>query len=281
VALVTVLVTTVAGCGTTQPAAAPPGRARPTALSTPTRTTTPTARPAPGAAPPPWLGRRVLPRTDEGYGEIRPTPPALRRRRFTLPDTVPMLPGTGFASRVQRAPAAVLARSTWRPACPVRAQDLDWVRLTFRGFDADRHTGELLVNRRAAAPLVRVFHRLWNLRFPIEEMRITTRAEQVAPPTGDGNDTGAFNCRPTRGSTVWSQHAYGLAIDVNPFQNPYVKDAVVLPELASAYVDRSWHRPGMILARGAVVRAFATIGWQWGGDYRALKDLQHFSANGR
>jgi hypothetical protein len=223
----------------------------------------------------------VLPRTSAGYGEIRPTPPALRVRRFTLPDSVPMLPATGFASRVQPAPRSVLARSTWRPACPVPASDLSWVRLTFRGFDGARHTGELLVNRRAAGPLVRVFHRLWDLRFPIEEMRITTKAEQVAPPTGDGNDTGAFNCRPTRGSTVWSQHAYGLAIDVNPFQNPYTKGPVVLPELASAYLDRSWRRPGMILPGGPVVRAFAAVGWGWGGNYQALKDLQHFSANGR
>jgi hypothetical protein len=231
--------------------------------------------------PPAWLGTRVLPRTSQGYGEIRPTPPALRVRRFTLPDSVPMLPGTGFARRVQPAPPSVLARSTWRPACPVPASDLSWVRLTFRGFDGARHTGELLVNRRAARPLVRVFHRLWDLRFPIEEMRITTKAEQVAPPTGDGNDTGAFNCRPTRGSTAWSQHAYGLAIDVNPFQNPYTKGPVVLPELASAYLDRSWRRPGMILPGGPVVRAFAAVGWGWGGNYQALKDLQHFSANGR
>ncbi|MGN6252700.1 MAG: M15 family metallopeptidase [Marmoricola sp.] len=192
-----------------------------------------------------------------------------------------MLPGTGFASRVERAPARVLARSTWRPACPVAARDLDWVRLTFRGFDGARHTGELLVNHRASAPIVSVFHRLWDARFPLEEMRITTKAEQTAPPTGDGNDTGAFNCRPTRGSTVWSQHAYGLAIDVNPFQNPYTKGDVVLPELASAYRDRTWHRPGMILRGGPVLRAFAAVGWGWGGDYRSLKDLQHFSANGR
>ena len=112
-------------------------------------------------------------------------------------------------------------------------------------------------------------------------MRITTQAEQDAPPTGDGNDTGAFACRPVRGATVFSQHAYGLAVDVNPFQNPYLKDDVVLPELASSYRDRDRHRPGMILAGGPVVRAFAGIGWTWGGTWHSLQDLQHFSANGR
>jgi hypothetical protein len=175
----------------------------------------------------------------------------------------------------------VLARSTWRPGCPVAARDLAWVRLTFWGFDDRRHTGELLVNRSVAGPLVTVFHRLYDDRFPIEQMRITTQAEQDAPPTGDGNDTGAFACRPVRGATVFSQHAYGLAVDVNPFQNPYLKGDLVLPELASSYRDRDRHRPGMILADGPVVRAFASIGWTWGGTWRSLKDLQHFSANGR
>jgi hypothetical protein len=84
-----------------------------------------------------------------------------------------------------------------------------------------------------------------------------------------------------RGATVFSQHAYGLAVDVNPFQNPYLKGDLVLPELASAYRDRSRHRPGMILPGGPVVRAFAAVGWGWGGSWHSLKDLQHFSANGR
>ncbi len=159
--------------------------------------------------------------------------------------------------------------------------DLAWVRLTFWGFDDARHTGELLVNRAVARDLVRVFRELYAERFPIEEMRITRRDEQTAPPTGDGNNTGAFNCRPTRGTSTFSQHAYGLAVDLNPFQNPYVKGDVVLPELASAYVDRDRVRPGMITADGVVVRAFTAIGWGWGGSWQNLVDYQHFSRNGR
>jgi hypothetical protein len=237
--------------------------------------------PAPGSVAPSWLGTRPLPTTAAGFGESRPTPPELRDRRFTLPDRLPALPGTGFESRVTTpAPDDVIARSTWAPGCPVPARDLSWIRLTFWGFDDARHTGELLVNQSAADGLVQVFHDLYDARFPIEEMRITTKAEQTAPPTGDGNDTAAFNCRPVRGATTYSQHAYGLAVDVNPFQNPYLKGDLVLPELAGAYRDRSWHRPGMILPGGPVVRAFKQIGWGWGGSWHSLKDLQHFSANG-
>jgi hypothetical protein len=224
----------------------------------------------------------VLPEQANGFGEVRPTPRQLDPRRFTLPDRLPALPGSAFTSRVTApAPAAVIARSTWRPGCPVAAEDLAWVRLTFVGFDDRRHTGELLVHRSVADEVVQVFRRLYAARFPIEEMRITRADELDAPPTGDGNNTGAFACRPTVGGTSYSQHAYGLAIDVNPFQNPYQKGEVVLPELASSYLDRDRVRPGMIRSDGPVRRAFAEIGWGWGGAWSSLKDYQHFSQNGR
>jgi len=268
-----------------------PTPARPAATTdVPTRGSTagPTAgpssaagRPRPGTVPPDWLGRRELPLRPDGFGEARPTPPELRTRRFTLPDALDPLPGDGFASRVQRVPPEVLARSTWRPGCPVTADELRWVRLTFWGFDDARHTGELLLNAAVADDVVAVFLRLYAARFPIEEMRITRHDELDAPPTGDGNNTGAFACRPTVGATTYSQHAYGLAVDLNPFQNPYLKGDLVLPELASAYLDRGDHRPGMVETADVVVSAFAAIGWEWGGDWRSLKDYQHFSLSGR
>jgi hypothetical protein len=283
-----VLALVLVGCGAEQAAPEPrrPATSRtaspsPTSTATPVPSATPRAQPGPGTVPPTWLGTRVLTRRPDGFGEVRPTPRTLDPRRFTLPDRLPPLPGTGFAARVTTpAPRAVIERSTWRPGCPVAADELSWVRLTFTGFDGRRHTGELLVNRAVADDVVEVFRRLYAARFPIEEMRITRADELDAPPTGDGNNTGAFACRPVRGETVFSQHAYGLAIDINPFQNPYVKGSLVLPELASAYLDRDDVRPGMILADGPVVRAFDRIGWGWGGSWHTLKDLQHFSQDG-
>lgn len=113
-------------------------------------------------------------------------------------------------------------------------------------------------------------------------MRIATRAELTAAPTGDGNDTGAFVCRAVRGGSSDSQHAHGLAVD--PFQNPCKREGdegrVVLPELATSYLDRGDVRPGMIESDGPVVRAFAAIGWRWGGDHRSLEDHQHRSLTG-
>lgn len=234
-----------------------------------------------GSRPPAWLGTRELPGTSSGYGEVRPTPPALRHRRWTLPDTVPMLPGRGFAAKVASpAPRRVIARSSWVEGCPVAATDLAWIRLTFWGFDARRHTGELLVHRTAADDIVDVFRTLYRKRFPQEQVVIVRSYDPDAPPTGDGNGTGSFVCRPSTGAAYFSQHAYGLAIDVNTFQNPYLKGDVVLPELASSYLSRDEIRPGMIVEDGPVVAAFARIGWEWGGDWNRSKDYQHFSHNG-
>ena len=261
------------GSGSTAPRTAPPSSP---ASSAPASAAPGSARP--GSAPPAWLGQRPLPQDAQGYGVRRPTPPSLRDRRFTLPDTVTGPAGTRFWSRVEAAPASVLARSTWTPDCPVAAAELSWVRLAFWGFDGRRHLGELLVHRSVARDVVTVFRELFAMRFPVEEMRITRRDELDAPPTGDGNDTGAFTCRPKAGRTTgFSEHAYGLAIDLNPFQNPYRNGRLVLPELASSYLRRDRVRPGMITAGGPVVRAFARIGWGWGGAWRTLKDYQHFS----
>jgi len=96
----------------------------------------------------------------------------------------------------------------------------------------------------------------------------------------DGNTTAAFVCRPIRGRTTWSAHAYGLAIDVNPFQNPYTSGQRVLPELATAYLDRGRHLPGMITADGPVAAAFRSVGWTWGGGWSSPTDLMHFSSTG-
>jgi len=180
--------------------------------------------------------------------------------------------------------AALAARmgKTWQPGCPVPLANLRYLTLSFWGFDGRTHTGELVVNASAVDALRKVFGRLFAARFPLEDLRIVEPGDLDEVPTGDGNTSAAFVCRPVRGSTsTFSAHSSGLAVDINPFQNPYHKGASVLPELASAYLDRSALRPGMISKGDVVTRAFAEVGWTWGGNWSSPKDLMHFSANGR
>jgi hypothetical protein len=271
-----------AGCGTSHdPALGAPAVTSAAPVATPAASPTPSiTRIGNATTAPTWLGTRTLPVGSNGFAAAQDTPPELRNRSIITVDDLPPPADGGFHATVEAVPASVLARSTWTSACPVAATDLRYVTVSFRGFDGLAHTGELLVNARAADALVTVFGKLFAEGYPFERMRVTSAAELNAPPTGDGNTTAVFACRPVRGQTSWSQHAYGLAVDVNPFQNPYHKGDIVLPELATSYLDRGDVRAGMIGPDGPVVRAFASVGWQWGGDYRSLKDFMHFSANG-
>lgn len=258
------------------PASTTSGTPAPTSTRTPD--TTPPS-PSPEHDPharPDWLGTRTV-----TEGQREPTPPELRDRRLEPPPGgLPDPPDEAFRYEVGRVPDDVRQRATWEPGCPVGIGDLRYVTLTFWGFDEEVHTGELIVHAQVAEDVVQVFEGLYEARYPVEQMRVVSPAELDAPPTGDGNNTTAFVCRPVTGGSGWSQHAYGLAIDVNPFHNPYIRGDVVIPEFATAYLDRDRDLPGMIHDGDEVVRAFREIGWEWGGDWNTLKDWQHFSRGG-
>ena len=267
------------------PTKASPAPTKVTPASPPTPTPTPTkATPPPAPRLDTWqVGAHPLPLRPDGFGRVLPTPRELRVRRLPTADLLPPPPDHRFHATVGPVTPAIRRRmgETWSPGCPVALRDLRYLTLAFHGFDGGFHTGELVVNASVADDVVSVFRRLFAASFPLEEMRLPTTADLDAPPTGDGNNTAAYVCRFTRGTTILSAHAFGLAIDVNPFDNPYSKGDLVLPELAGAYLDRSWRRPGMIFRGGVVTAAFADVGWTWGGDFRSLSDLMHFSANGR
>lgn len=242
----------------------------------------PPSQPAsPTAAAPSWtVGATPLPLRPDGFGQVLPTPPELVNRSLPTVDRLPPPAGDRYASTVTTVPAEVVARSTWGPDCPVSTSELRYLTMSFWGFDGRAHTGEMIVNARVAEDVTKAFGWLFEAKFPIEEMRVVAAPEQDAAPTGDGNNTTAFVCRSAVGQTRWSAHAHGLAIDLDPFCNPYVRGDLVLPELSSSYLDRENTRPGMIQPGDAAVRAFAAIGWSWGGEWTSPRDIQHFSATG-
>jgi hypothetical protein len=164
---------------------------------------------------------------------------------------------------------------SWRPGCPVPLSALRLVRLSYWGFDNRPHDGELVVHQDAANKIVRIFQKLYAARFPIHKMvRIEAYGGSDDRSMADDN-TSMFNCRYAWGTTSWSIHAYGKAIDVNTVENPYLPRGLVLPEAGAAYTDRRTVRPGMIVKGDVVTKAFAAEGFRWGGDRRE-KDYQHF-----
>ena len=127
-----------------------------------------------------------------------------------------------------------------------------------------------------------MFKQLYAERFPIRRM------EQIAAFHGSDNasmaadNTSAFNCRyaVTTGPKQWSVHAYGEAIDVNTVENPYREGGSILPPAGAAYANRNDVRPGMAVPGGELVKAFASVGWFWGGRWTGSPDYQHFSKTG-
>lgn len=191
-------------------------------------------------------------------------------------------PFRGTIHRIDRPTKRLMTGRSWHRGCPVPIRDLRLLKPRFLGFDRDPHMGELVVHRRWADEIVRVFHRLYNARFPIRRMRLVDHYGANDLRSMKHDNTSAFNCRWRAGSPrVWSQHAYGRAIDINPVENPYVVGDRVSPPEGRRFLDRSRRRRGMIHRHDVVVRSFHRIGWKWGGLWRNVKDYQHFSSTGR
>jgi hypothetical protein len=186
-----------------------------------------------------------------------------------------------FTHAVSRVTAAQLPYS-WHRGCPVAPTQLRRLRLAYWGFDGRAHAGELIVNARAVGDLVHVFSRLYAARFPIRRMRPIDAYRGNDERSLEADNTAALNCRyaVASGPKRWSVHAYGLAIDVNPVENPYLEGGRVHPRSGRAYLDRGRVRRGMALHGGRLVRAFVDVGWAWGGRWTGSPDYQHFSATG-
>jgi len=189
-------------------------------------------------------------------------------------------PFTGSVSRIDRDTRRLMVGSSWHRGCPVPIRSLRLVKVTYRGFDGRPQHGRLAVHRRWADEILVVFRRLYREGFPIRRVRLVDRFDADDRESMRHDNTSAFNCRYVAGTTTWSQHAFGRAIDINPVENPYVDGSHVSPRRGRRYLDRSDVRPGMIVPGGIVLRAFRRIGWGWGGAWSSAKDYQHFSANG-
>jgi len=149
------------------------------------------------------------------------------------------------------------------------------------GFDGKVHTGRLVVHQSVAEEVAGVFKKLYGWRYPIRRMELVDKYGGSDYRSIDADNTSAFNCRPATGSSNWSKHAYGKAIDLNPRENPWVNaDGTNEHRNADAFVKRPLNKPGVINPGDRVVKAFERVGWLWGGYWSGAKDYQHFSKGG-
>ena len=187
-----------------------------------------------------------------------------------------------FTATVSRFQNRAQLRWSWHPGCPVALSGLRLITMTYRGFDHQVHTGRLVVNAAVTGKLILVFRTLFAIGYPIRRMVPVDAYHGSDFASIEADNTSAFNCRDATGSSTWSEHAYGLAVDLDPCENPYVAaDGSEAHKRCLRYVDRSLTDPGIIHPGDKVVRAFASVGWGWGGIWLGARDYQHFSANGR
>jgi len=210
------------------------------------------------------------------------------RTTTSAPTTDPVpttaVPVTRGAPPFTSSTAAVTADelgASWHPGCPVDVELLRAIDASVWGYDGAPHQGRIIVHADQAERIVHVLEALYSARFPIERMTPIDAYGGDDQASMRANNTSGFNCRYVAGTTRWSEHAFGRAIDVNPLVNPYVRGSSVDPPEGAAYADRSRTDTGMIHAGDAAVRAFAAQGWGWGGSWSSGKDYQHFSASGR
>ncbi len=159
----------------------------------------------------------------------------------------------------------------------VGLDDLRLVRVIHWGFDDKIHRGELIVHKNVAHEVSDIFRELLAGNFPIEKIRLIDEYNADDDLSMADNNTSALCVRPITGSShVFSKHSYGIAIDINPVQNPYIRDNIVLPPEGAKYTDRSLQVKGMILRGDVCYTAFKSRNWTWGGDWHYPVDHMHF-----
>ncbi|MEU0370302.1 M15 family metallopeptidase [Streptomyces sp. NPDC006283] len=208
---------------------------------------------------------------------------------FVLAAGLPLglLPAQASQAAVPRLSATVSEVSAARlgashePGCPVPPSRLRLIEMNHWGFDGRIHRGELIVHQDVVRPVLRVFGKAFEERFPIHRMRgMAEYGGSDASAMADDN-TSAFNCRRVTGdSSHLSRHSYGDAIDINPVENPYVDRAgAIHPPAGKQHLDRDRRTKGMLRPGDAVTVAMNEAGWEWGGHW-SPPDYQHFSADG-
>lgn len=143
-------------------------------------------------------------------------------------------------------------------------------------YEGNIRKGELVCNKAIARDLLLIFRALFSRAYPINSIRLVDDFDASDEVSMQANNTSCFNYRTVAGSKTLSKHAKGMAIDINPLENPYVKGSFIQPSTATDYVDRNKDFPHKIDENDFCKEVFESFGFQWGGNWLTVKDYQHF-----
>lgn len=185
---------------------------------------------------------------------------------------------------IESIPDHVFARmegKSYGADCTVPVDDLRYVRVLHTTAEGVSTVGELVVNRNVADEVLEIFRQLYEARYPIRKMHLVDDYDASDDASIADDNTSSFNYRLIAGTYQLSNHAFGLAIDINPFENPYInRQGNVVPPEAWPYVDRTSNDPYVLHEGDLCFRLFTAHGWSWGGYWASPIDYQHFEKPG-
>ncbi|NBH13141.1 M15 family peptidase [Lachnospiraceae bacterium] len=160
-------------------------------------------------------------------------------------------------------------------------EELRYLRVLHIGFDGQTHIGELIVNASIAEDILEIMSELYKNSYPIEKMVLIDEYGADDEASMSDNNTSAFNYREIAGTSRISRHSFGVAIDINPKFNPYVKkldsgETKISPVNGADYADRSREFEHKIDETDLCYQLFTAHGFSWGGNWQSVKDYQHF-----
>ena len=169
---------------------------------------------------------------------------------------------------------------SYKDDCTIPLSDLRYLHVLHVGFDGGVHEGEIICNQQIAQDLLEIFEALYNAQYPIEKIKLVDEYGADDESSMADNNSSCFNFRFISHSTKISNHGYGMAIDINPLYNPYVKTVNgklnIEPANSVAYVDRTLDFPYKIDENDLAYQLFIAHGFEWGGSWKSSKDYQHF-----
>lgn len=172
---------------------------------------------------------------------------------------------------------------SYKSDCTIPYESLNHVKILYYNFNHEIAEGEIICNSAIAKDLVEIFYELYLNEYPLESVKLVDTFDADDELSMEANNTSCFNYRSVPGKKTLSKHAQGLAIDVNPFYNPYITYSSgiehITPIGSEQYADRTHDFPHKITKEDLCYQLFISHGFSWGGSWKNSKDYQHFEKN--
>lgn len=172
---------------------------------------------------------------------------------------------------------------SYKDNCPIPLEDLRYIRVLHKDKDGTTHEGEMICSVHIASDVLEIFRAMYEADYPIERVRLVDEYDADDETSMRDNNSSCFNFRFITHSTKISKHGLGLAVDINTLYNPYIrvtdKEIILEPSTAGDYVDRTKDFPYKITKEDLCYRLFTERGFEWGGEWKSLKDYQHFEVS--